>query len=152
MFDKLMDLLSAAPTEKQPEDDRACFAALLVHAARIDEHYAPEEQQMIDAILAERYPELAVNEVADLRSEGERLEHSATDTVSLTRALKKSVPHEDRVAVIEALWRVVLSDNSRGDDESALLRLSVSLLGVSDQDSGLARQRVKERLAARPNR
>lgn len=151
MFTKLIDLLTASPQERTPEDTRAGFAALLVHAARVDDHYAPEEQAMIDGVLAERFAPITAAEVSALRAEGERLEDAATDTVSLTRAVKQSVPHEDRIAVIEALWKVVLSDDSRDDTENALLRLSVGLLGITDQESGLARQRVKAQLSARPD-
>ncbi len=147
MFQKLLDLLSAESSEKTPEDERAGFVALLVRAAKVDEHYAPEEQAMIDAILSERFAPITAQEVAALRAEGERLEEAASDNVTLTRAVKASVPHEERVAVIEALWQVVLSDETRDAEENAFLRLSVSLLGVSDQDSGLARQRVLSRHA-----
>jgi uncharacterized tellurite resistance protein B-like protein len=62
--------------------------------------------------------------------------------VRFTRAIKDAVAYEDRLAVIEALWTVVLADGQRAQEEDALLRLVSNLLGVSDRDSALARQRV----------
>ena len=59
-----------------------------------------------------------------------------------TRLIKDLVPYEERIGVVESLWKVVLSDDQRTDDENAFLRLVVSLIGVADRDSGLARQRV----------
>lgn len=59
-----------------------------------------------------------------------------------TGAIKDAVPYEDRIAVIEALWQVVLADGVREAEEDALLRLVAKLLGVNDRDSALARQRV----------
>ena len=50
--------------------------------------------------------------------------------------------YEDRLKVIEALWKVVLADGKRTSEENALLRLVTNLLGISDKDSALARQRV----------
>ena len=38
------------------------------------------------------------------------LEAEAPDTVRFTRALKEAVAHEDRAALIEALWAVALAD------------------------------------------
>ncbi|NNK17503.1 MAG: TerB family tellurite resistance protein, partial [Sulfitobacter sp.] len=39
-------------------------------------------------------------------------------------------------------WKVVLADGTRTDEENALLRLVANLLGVTDTDSAMARQRV----------
>jgi len=52
------------------------------------------------------------------------------------------VAYEDREAVIESLWSVVLADGVRDKSEDALLRMVAPMLGVSDQDSHKARQRV----------
>ena len=51
-----------------------------------------------------------------------------------------------RIAVIEALWSVVLADGARDEEEDGLLRLLANLMGINDRDSALARQRVIERL------
>ncbi len=152
MFTKLMDWLGADDTERTPQDNRTGFVALLVRAAKVDDHYAPEEQEMIRAILAKRFAPIEEAELSTLLAAGEAMEAAASDNVTLTKAVKASVPHEERMGVIEALWQVVLSDAHRDDEESAFLRLSVSLLGISDRDSGLARQRVIDGMSARPNR
>ena len=70
------------------------------------------------------------------------LESEAPDTVRFTRAIKEAVPYEERLGVIEALWQVVMADGQRDPEEDALLRLTASLLGVTDQDSNAARLRV----------
>ena len=72
------------------------------------------------------------------------LEAEAPDTVRFTRAIKDGVPYEDRVNVIEALWRVVLADGHRDHEESGLLRLVADLLGINDRDSNMARKRVEQ--------
>ena len=40
---------------------------------------------------------------------------------------------------------VALADGARGEDEDAFLRQIAPLLGIDDQDSALARQRVEGR-------
>lgn len=64
--------------------------------------------------------------------------------MQFTRLIKQAVPYEDRTGVVEALWRVATADGIDAD-ERAFLRLVANLLGVSDQDSGLARQRAEGR-------
>jgi uncharacterized tellurite resistance protein B-like protein len=67
--------------------------------------------------------------------------------VRFTRAIKDAVAYDDREAVIEALWDVTLADGVRDHDEETLVRLVSNLLGVTDRDSALARQRVEARKA-----
>jgi len=82
-------------------------------------------------------------EAAKLRARAEAVEHDAPDTVRFTRAIKDAIPYEDRAGVIEALWEVALADGSRDHEEDALLRLVAPMLGITDQDSALVRQRVE---------
>ncbi len=142
MFEALLNRLTQAQPEQLPDADaRLALTALLVRVARTDGTYAGIEQERIGRIIAARY-DLDPKAAAALRGEAEVLEEEAPDTVRFTRAIKDAVPYEDRIAVIEALWRVVLADGVREAEEDALLRLVASLLGISDRDSNLARQRV----------
>jgi len=145
MFEMLLRRLAGAADEPaRPEDARLALAALLVRIARADHDYAPAEIERIDRILALRYG-LSPFEAGALRRDAETLETEAPDTVRFTREIKDTVPHEDRAGVIEALWEVVLADGVRDHEEDGLLRLVANLLGISDRDSALARQRVLDR-------
>ena len=146
--DFLRRLTAATPAPLPDADARIALAALLVRVAKSDGDYAATEIGRIDRILATRYGLDAV-EAARLRATAEALEHEAPDTVRFTRAIKDAIPHDDRLAVIEALWEVVLADGDREDHEMALLRLVAPMLGISDQDSAIARRRVLAR--HRPN-
>lgn len=138
--------LTAAQDQPLTETDaRLALAALLVRAARTDGYYAPSEIERIDRILSARYA-LTPEAAKALRKEAEEAESAAPDTVRFTRDIKTAVPYEDRTAVIEALWQVVLVDGDRADQENALLRVTASLLGVSDLDSNAARKRVEATL------
>ncbi len=142
MFADLLNRLTgAAPQPDAQADYRLSLAALLVRLAKIDDVYAASEIASIDATLADRYG-LTPSGAAALRLEGEALEAEVGDTVRLTKAIKDGVPYQERSAIIEALWRVVLADNERDHAENAFLRLAAKLLGVNDVDSGLARQRA----------
>lgn len=139
--DFLRRLTEPQPAPLPDTDARLALTALLVRVARSDHDYASDEANMIERIVSFRYG-LGQAECRALRHEAEALEAEAPDTVRFTRAIKDAVPYDERLRVIEALWRVVLADGVRTDEENALLRLVASLLGVSDADSGMARKRV----------
>lgn len=142
MFSELLKRLTApAPTQLPDADARLALTALLVRVARTDGEYDAQEMARIDTIITSRYG-LDDASASSLRSDAEQLESEAPDTVRFTRAIKDAVAYDDRVGVIEALWQVALADGERSDDEDTVLRLVSSLLGVTDRDSALARQRV----------
>ncbi|WVX47741.1 hypothetical protein ROLI_008120 [Roseobacter fucihabitans] len=122
-------------------DARLALTALLVRIARSDNDYSPQEKDRIDQITARRYG-LGPGATSALRQEAENLEAEAPDTVRFTRAIKDAIPYEERRAVVQALWQVVLADGARADEEDALVRMVTNFLGISDRDSALARQAV----------
>ena len=108
---------------------------------------APGERALLVADLAAG-PTVAIGLTKRLVNRGltgeiaEAMEAEAPDTVRFTRAIKDAVPYEDRRSVVQSLWTVVLADGERAQEEDALLRLVANLLGVSDVDSAMARQRA----------
>ncbi|SFL22236.1 TerB family tellurite resistance protein [Shimia haliotis] len=142
MFADFLNRLTApAPDPLNQSDARLALTALLVRIARADDHYAKAEAERIERIVTERYG-LTPSDAHALMQDAETLESEAPDTVRFTRAIKEAVAHDDRIAVIEAMWSVVLADGERDAEEDALMRLSANLLGINDKDSALARQRV----------
>ncbi|MGR3616324.1 MAG: tellurite resistance TerB family protein [Paracoccaceae bacterium] len=140
--DFLSRILKQDPAPLQDSDARLALCALLVRIARSDNNYASVEQDRIDRIMQTRYG-LDVGGAGLLREEAEALEAEAPDTVRFTRAIKEAVAYDDRIAVIESLWQIVLADGERDEAEDSILRLTASLLGISDMDSALARKRVE---------
>jgi uncharacterized tellurite resistance protein B-like protein len=129
-----------APHPLRPEDARTAMAALMVRIARTDGGYSDIERRRIDAMLMQRY-RLDADGAARVRGEAEVAEEGAQDTVQFTRLIKMAVPYEERTGVVEALWRIAAADGINAD-ERGLMRLVADLLGVTDVDSGLARQRA----------
>ena len=143
--DFLKRLTAPTPTPMEEDDARLALTALLVRIARTDGAYIQAEIDRIDAITSARY-QLTPDAATMLRHDAETLETEAPDTIRFTRAIKDAVAYEDRLAIIESLWQVVLVDGAREAEEDALLRLVSSLLGINDRDSALARQRVSRSL------
>ena len=148
MFDKLLTLFNAPEPESfncDDDDSEIALAVLLVRVGRVDNNYTPEEQSRIDGVLSNFF-NLTNEEAAGLRGRAEILEADALDSVRFTKALKDSVPIDEREHLLERLWEIVLCDDTRDYREDGYLRLVSKLLGVSDRDSAFARRRALARL------
>ena len=148
MFRNLLSRLFSDDPQPKPlasEDAEVALAALLVRVARSDDHYSDVERRRIDRVLSRRRG-LTGDEAANRRAAAEMIEAEAPDTVRFTRLIKDRIALEDRQGVITAMWEVAYADGRRNAEEESLIRLVAGLLGISDLDSGLARQRVIEKL------
>jgi len=135
-------MLSTGHAELQPEDGRLAIASVLVMAARADGKYEASEEATIDRVLMRRF-KLTADQARSLRGSGEVAEAEAVDIYQFTKAIKGAIPYDDRLAVVEELWGVILSDGERDPFEDTMMRQIVDRLGVSPMDSALARQKVQ---------
>ena len=113
----------------------------MIRVARSDDDYSKAELNNITSLISARF-KLSNDEANELIKEAELVEEQAPDTVRFTKSIKSAIDFDDRIAIIEDLWSVVLTDSFRDTNEDALIRTVVSLLGVSDKDSAFARQRA----------
>lgn len=138
----LRKLTGEGATPLTQDESRLAVAALLVIAANADHTYDDGERAQIERVLAERYG-LSPAAAAALRAEGEEAERAALDLYRFTSRVKQHIAYEERAAVIEAMWRVVLADGEREKHEEALMRRVTDLLGLDPRDSIEARRRVE---------
>ena len=122
-------------------------AALLIHAARIDDNYTATEKEiikkaLIDLKLVER------NNSAKLLDEAEIKEQDSNQIVGFTREIKKN-SMKFRLKIVEILWKIIYSDNISDNYESNLIRRICGLLYISDKDSGDIKLKVKNSMEFR---
>ena len=150
MLEKLISRLVGAGGEEDAAaadrpDPRQAVAALLVEAARADDNYEESEKALIDKALAAKFA-LSPEEAAALREQGETAQAGATDIQRFTRDAK-TLSMEEKVALLERLWEIILSDGALDPFEDTLMRRICGLIYVEDRVSGEARQRVAARLS-----
>lgn len=145
MLESLFRKLTEKPdTGDEPgTDPRTAFTALLVEAARADEDYTEKEQHMIDALLA-RHFDLDAADAAVLRSRAETAQAEATDIHRFTSVVKNTFTPEEQISLIEGMWQVILSDETRDPFEDALIRRLGGLLHFTDAEMQAARRRVAQ--------
>ncbi len=127
--------------EKKTQDKKSILiAALLIHAAKIDENYAESEKKIIKRAL-EELNSLSENETEEIMREAEKKEQESNQIIEFTKEIKKN-PMEFRLKIIEILWKIVYSDGTSDNYESNLIRRVCGLLYISDQDSGKIKLKV----------
>jgi len=150
IIDRLLDLLTARetnPPATSEEDLKVAVAALLIEAARMDARFDLAERSVIERLLAERF-DLAPEAVAALVETAEKVVAHTAQYFPFTQQICKNMSPQDRVQLIEMLWKVAYSDGVLDPHEDMLLRQIAGLIHVSDQDRGSARKRALDRLAA----
>lgn len=131
--------------ERGADDRKLAAAALLVHAACVDDSYDAVERERILALLEGRLG-LDAAAAAALVEAAEAEVGGAVQILGFTRAVKDGFSYEERVALVEMLWEVVLADGRLDDHEAQLMRRVGGLIYVTDRDRGLARRRAAARL------
>ena len=117
-------------------------AALLIHAARIDDNYTAIEKEIIKKALID-LKLVEQNNSEKLLSEAEIKEQDSNQIVEFTREIKKN-SMKFRLKIVEILWKIIYSDNISDNYESNLIRRICGLLYISDKDSGDIKLKVKK--------
>jgi uncharacterized tellurite resistance protein B-like protein len=146
MIDHLLDLPSgrSTPTLAESNDDlEHAVAALLVEAARMDENFDAAERATIERLLAAKF-NMEPQAVHSLVEAAERAVQQSTQYFPFTRKINAHLSGDERIHIIEMLWKVAYSDGVLDPYEDMLLRRIAGLIHVTDRDRGLARKRALE--------
>ena len=144
MLDAILKFFAAPETAAAADAPHVAVAALLVELARSDADYTEAERGIVEHLLAGLFG-LDAAGARKARLDGEAAQARAADLVRFTRVVKTQLSEADRIALMEGLWGVALSDGTRDPHEDALLRKLAPLIAVSDRDSAEARMRVLAR-------
>ncbi len=149
MFNHILSLLkgeSGPVVSGKPDQLQVAVAALMVHAASMDDTFDADERLTIERLLGERF-NLDAGAVSSLLAGAERRAEESSQIYPFTRVAIERLNEAGRIQVIEMLWEVAYADGVLHPDEDALVRRIAGLLYVSDHDRGDARKRVLQRLA-----
>jgi uncharacterized tellurite resistance protein B-like protein len=146
MFNQILSLLSGdSPASAKPDQLQIAVAALLVHAACMDDTFDVAERETIERLLAARFA-LAPDAVQRLLAAAERRAEDSSQLYPFVRLAVERLDELERVRLIEMMWDVAYADGVLNPDEDALLRRVAGLLYISDRDRGEARKRALRRL------
>ena len=109
-------------------------AAILIEAALIDQDFGQKERDIIAKILKKQFSLLEAYDINELiENTVSNLENSG-DLISYTRTIKENWDLQNRIEIIEMMWKVCLIDNKIEPYEDMLIRRVAGLIYVSDKD------------------
>ena len=127
-----------------PDNKNVLVAALLIHAAKIDENYTDAEKKIIKQALME-LNNISSDQTENLIRLAEKKEEESNQIVEFTKEIKK-YSMKFRLKIIEVIWKIVYSDGTSDDYESNLIRRICGLLYISGKDNGIIKTKVQNLL------
>ena len=120
------------------------IAALLIHAAKIDENYEDKEKEIIKKTLIELGAENS--NIEKLISDALIIEENSNQILNFTREVKNA-PESDKIKIIESLWKIIYSDDNADMYETNLMRRLAGLLYIDAKTMGDLKDKIKKNLS-----
>ena len=131
-FSKVTEDDSRVVDEQRQHDTRVATCALLVEMARIDETFTEAEMDTILSILKEKYG--LTREHADaLIAEADKALDESVDLWQFARRINENYSNDEKIEIIETLWRIVYVDGKMDKYEHYLMNKLATLLRLSHE-------------------
>ena len=123
------------------EDDLSKVAALLIHAAKIDENFSSVEEEIIKKALLE----IGASEknLQEIINSGKKIEEDSNQILEFTKEVK-NIKEENKIKIIETLWRIIYSNNDADIYETNLMRRLTGLLYIDNKLMGDIKEKIKK--------
>ena len=119
------------------------ISALLIHAAKIDENYTHNEEEIIKKTLRELG--LEKEKITETIEKAKIIEENSNQILDFTREIK-SLSEQDKIKIIESLWTIIYSNKAADIYETNLMRRLAGLLYIDNKIMGDIKEKVKKNL------
>ena len=127
--------------DKNDNKDLAKVAALLIHAAKIDENFENEEKNIITQALLKLGAK--IQDIEDIIQLGKKLEENANQILDFTKEVK-NMEEKKKVEIIETLWKIIYSNKDADIYETNLMRRLAGLLYIDNKIMGDIKEKIKK--------
>ena len=117
--------------------------ALLIHAAKIDEIYTENEEEIIKKTLLELGAKK--ESISQTIKEAKSIEENSNQILDFTKEVK-NLPEKDKIKVIKALWSIIYSNKEADIYESNLMRRLAGLLYIDNKMIGDIKEKIKKKI------
>tara|TARA_Y100001936_G_C15745924_1_gene493482 strand:- start:70 stop:486 length:417 start_codon:yes stop_codon:yes gene_type:complete len=121
-------------------EDFIKVCALLIHAAKIDENYTLKEEEIIKKTLLSF--KVNSNDLDEIILEAKKIEENSNQILSFTKEVK-NMSEQDKIRIIESLWKIIYSNNQADIYETNLMRRLGGLLYIDSKTMGDIKERIK---------
>ena len=121
--------------------DLVKIAALLIHAAKIDENYTDHEEKIIKKTLLELGAK--IENLENLLTNAKKIEDNANQILDFTKEVK-NMHQENKIKIIESLWQIIYSNKEVDIYETGLMRRLAGLLYIDNKTMGDIKDKIKK--------
>ena len=118
------------------------IAALLIHAAKIDENFSQDEEEIIKKTLINLGADK--NKIITLITKAKKSEEDANQILDFTKEIK-SLSETDKIKIIESLWEIIYSNKDADIYETNLMRRLAGLLYIDNKIMGDIKEKIKNK-------
>ena len=133
MLEKLLELLAARQVDSEggrQERLRLATCAVLLEAAGADNEFSPAECQLIIEALRARF-DLTQDEAEELIRVALDRRQETSGLWKFTNQINQSCTLEEKLGIIEEVWRVIYADGSLDGHEDYLVHKLAALLNLT---------------------
>ena len=116
------------------------IAALLIHAAKIDENYTDKEKEIIKKTLVDLG--LDGKKLIETIKNAEKLESNSNQILDFTKEIK-GIDENSKKKIVESLWNIIYSDDESDIYEANLMRRLTGLLYLDKKIVGDIKEKAK---------
>ena len=116
-------------------------AALLIHAAKIDLDYSAKEENIIEQTMLKIGAKK--ENIKEIIQNGKVVENNSNQILEFTKEVK-NMSNENKIKIIESLWRIIYSNNEADIYESNLMRRLAGLLYIDSKLMGDIKEKIKQ--------
>jgi uncharacterized tellurite resistance protein B-like protein len=131
-FSKVTEDESKTIDEERNHDTRVATCALFVEMARIDETFTQAEMETILSILKEKYG-LSREHADALVAKADKALDESVDLWQFARLINENYSNEEKIEIIETLWKIVYVDGKMDKYEHYLMNKLATLLRLSHE-------------------
>jgi len=114
--------------------------ALLIHAAKIDENFTKNEEEIIKKTLLEIGS--SKKNLTEIINEAKIIEENSNQILDFTRKVK-GLSENDKIKIVEALWTIIYSNKDADIYETSLMRRLAGLLYIDNKTMGDIKEKIK---------
>ena len=130
---------------KHNDSELIKICALLVHAAKIDENYTNDEKDIIKKTLI-NITKTKIN-IDNILEKAEKMEADSNQILEFTKEVK-NMSHEDKIKIVETLWKIIYSNNEADIYETGLMRRLAGLLYIDNKSMGIIKEKIKNKISS----
>ena len=127
--------------EENVSNDLIKIAALLIHAGRIDENLSKPEEKIIKQTLVKLNDNN--QNIENIFNKGKLIEENSNQILDFTKEVK-NMDEKKKIKIVEALWKIIYSNNEADIYESNLMRRLAGLLYIDSKIMGDIKEKIKK--------